>query len=809
MIGLGADEVQGLASVPLFSRCSAEELQAVAETLERAEYSRDSVIFREGEPGDEMFVVVSGQIRIVSDVETEKIVFAHLGPGDFFGETALLSGEPRSAGAIATLDSRLWRLGRERFLELLSRYPAISEEVSRVLASRVIKGNSHRFHNEAVALLSLTSERDELTIGRWPENDLTLSDPQIDGIHARITRQGNVWTIRDENSATGTYVNRRRIRVAELHDGDEVLIGTTRVYLDGLNVKSFATAHGVRIDAFDLTRTIGERNILDGISLSIVPGEFVALVGGSGAGKTSLLHALNGFSPATSGQVSFDGVPLYDNLSLFRPVIGYLPQDDIIHPQLTVERTLFYAARLRLPVDMHKGEIDSRIEEVLGTVGLVEHREKAVSQLSGGQRKRLSLAVELLATPRVFFLDEPTSGLDPALESRMMALFRSITADGVSLIISTHATQNLAMCDKIAWLSQGKLVYFGSPAECLRHFHVSSFGEVYDLLNEEGATDQWAEDFLGTRVYRANVLERQPGQAQGFAAEGPQTRRRGIGASIRTAWRQLFWLTLRYAEIMLRDPRYIGLLLIQAPVIALSLLMLFPRHIFALSGEQGGDALLATAALKGLMLSAIWLGAFNAARAISGETAIYARERLVNLGILPYVGSKLIVLSILCLVQAFALVGIVLLHVELPGLDWQVYPMLFLLTFLTALGGLSMGLLVSAAAENSDQAMAIVPILLIPQLIFDGSFVPIAKMLGPARVLANAILSRWSLELSGGLTHLADRFAKQLPAQFAKPYEDAFTVDAAFHWSVMVLFVVVPLLVTLWVQKRKDSRRLR
>jgi ABC-type multidrug transport system ATPase subunit len=771
------------------------------------ELPRDAVVFPEGGAGEDMFLVVGGQVRIVSDAATEKVVFAHLGPGDFFGEMALLSGEPRSAAAIATTDCTLLRIGRDAFLGLLKQHPSINEEVSRVLAQRVLRGNVHRFQNEAVALLSLTSERDEFTIGRWPENQLQINDPQVDGIHARITREDGRWFISDENSTAGTYVNRQRIKTAELHDGDEVLIGTNRVYLDGLHVKSFAAGRGARIDAVDLGRSAGGKRILDRVSLSIIPGEFVALVGGSGAGKTSLLHALNGFSPATEGSVFFDGVGLYENLGVFRSVIGYLPQDDIIHTQLTVGRTLFYAARLRLPADTGAIELELRIEEVLKTVNLEEHRHKSVGQLSGGQRKRLSLAVELLATPKAFFLDEPTSGLDPALESRMMSLFRDLTADGASVVLSTHSTQSLALCDKIAWLSYGRLVFFGSPAECLRHFHASGFGEVYDLLNVEGATEHWAAEFLETRVYQANIVERRPERAAAVSA--PHIVPSQLNASVWAALRQLFWLTVRYAEIMLRDYRYIALLLLQAPAIAISLLLLFPSGVFALTADQGGDALLATAAMKGLMLSAIWLGAFNAARAISGETAIYARERLVNLGVFPYVGSKVIVLSLLCFVQSAALLGILVLRVDFAGLGFEVYPQLLLLTFLTAMGGLSMGLLASSTAGNSDQAMAVVPILLIPQLIFDGSFVPIPKMLAPARFLSNFVLSRWSLELSGSITHLADRFSAQLPPQFAAAYVDAFTVKAATHWAVVTLFIVVPLLATLWVQKRKDTLRTR
>jgi ABC-type multidrug transport system ATPase subunit len=802
-------DVQSLGTIPIFAGCSPAELEVIASSMEATAVPGGTVIFRDGDPGDDMYIVASGQVRIVSDVQTEKIIFAHLGPGEFFGEMALMTGGPRSAAAVATTDVRLWRLGKKQIALILREYPQVGVAIGRVLSERVARGNLHRFQNEAFAVLSLTPERREVTIGRWPENDLVLEDPQVAGVHASIKRIDGRWVIYDRESGSGTYVNRRRISVAELHDGDEILIGTHKVFLDGITVKSFVGREGVRIDAMSLSKVTPDgKRILDEVSLSIYPGEFVAIVGGSGTGKTSLIHVLNGFSPATSGELRYNGLNLYENLSLFRSLLGYVPQDDIVHPELSVERTLYYAARLRLPQDTRREEIAERMEEVLAVVDLADRRDTEVRRLSGGQRKRVSLAVELLAKPKAFFLDEPTSGLDPALEGRMMALFRDLTESGTTVVASTHVTQSLRMCDKIAWLGRGgRLVFFGSPAEALRHFGVQHFGEVYDLLEAPDGPDRWSAAFLSSRAYRSNIAERLPAPLTADKEELPALGGQpGSASAAAGSLRQLFWLTARYAEVVVRDTRNLALLLLQAPAVALALLLLFDRHVFVLPAEGGGDARRAMGALLMMTASAIWLGASNAAREITKEIPIYARERLVNLRILPYVLSKVAVLSLLCLVQSAALVGIFAAGIDLTVLGWAIYPKLLAVVFLTALGGLSMGLLVSAVVGNSDRAMAIVPILLIPQLMFAGALVPVERMLGPAKVLAQLMMNKWSLELAGSITHLAPRFEAQYPPGFAAPYANAYDSVSWIQWCALAGFALAMLGATLLAQKRKDAR---
>jgi ABC-type multidrug transport system ATPase subunit/CRP-like cAMP-binding protein len=792
--------------VPIFASCAEPALAGIASLLQPVFVKAGEVVFREGDAGDDLYIVGNGLLRVISDAATEKVVFSHLTPGEFFGEMALITGAPRSAAVIATTDSDLWRLRKADFEAVQKQHPEISVEISRILGERVRRGNTQRFQNEAFTLLTLTPERRELTIGRLPENDVVINDPQVAGVHARVKNMHNRWVIYDEDTDSGTFLNRRRVKVAELADGDEILIGTNKVFLDGATVKAFPGREGVRIDAIDLTRELKDgRRILNDVSLSIHAGEFVAIVGGSGAGKTSLLHALNGFVPGTSGSVRYNGLDLYDNIHLYRPVLGYVPQDDIVHGELTVERTLYYGAKLRLPKDTRAEEVDARIEEVLWAVGLAERRSTDVRRLSGGQRKRVSVALELLARPRALYLDEPTSGLDPALEGRMMALFRDLAEGGATVVMSTHVTSNLRMCDKLIWMAPGgHLVFFGSPAEALRHFRVQDFGEIYGLLETAEERERWAAAFRESPAYHVNVQERLETAAAPVtqpAETGERARPSGQKAG---PLRQLFWLTIRYAEVLARDVPNLALLLLQAPAIGLAVLLLFTTDIFALTSEGGGDALRATMSLHIITASAIFLGASNSSREITKESAIYARERLVNLSVVPYVGSKVIVLSVLCLFQAAVLVAIFAARLDLPGSDWSLYPQLLAAIFLTELAGLAMGLLISAASANSDRAMAIVPVSLIPQLVFAGALVAYDKMLAPAKVVSQLMISKWALQLTGTMTDLSERFAAQFPASFGGPYADQFDGSSLLPWIVLPAFFIVMLAATAIVQKQKD-----
>lgn len=330
------------------------------------------------------------------------------------------------------------------------------------------------------------SKQTSMVIGRNPSCYLPLNHPTVSQRHAMIFKQNGGLAIRDLSSTNGTFVNGTRIKQVPLSSGDVVQIGPFKLVYDAQNqnlAQSMRLGH--RLDAIQLGREVsGGKMILDKISLSIQSSQFVALVGGSGAGKSTLLKALNGYDQANHGHMLLDGEPLYPNLDMYRTQMGYVPQDDIIHRELPVKLALWYAAKLRLP-DATPAEIEERIQEALKSVDMVEHASKRVNVLSGGQRKRVSIAVEMLARPTLFFLDEPTSGLDPGLEKKMMYDMNHLADEGRTVVMVTHATANIEQCDYVAFLSDGRLAYYGPPKDALTFYNVTDFADIYLQLSQE------------------------------------------------------------------------------------------------------------------------------------------------------------------------------------------------------------------------------------------------------------------------------------------------------------------------------------
>ncbi|MGH9819888.1 MAG: FHA domain-containing protein, partial [Pyrinomonadaceae bacterium] len=443
---------------------------------------------------------------------------------------------------------------------------------------------------EPQLLMSLAfGDRRDLTIGRDESSDIKLDGLQISNKHARLLNSGNEIAVEDLNSTNGVYINGMRVSRQSVRPEDSVQIGTFLIRVDSAgNIGVFDTRSKTRIDAVGLTKDVrnrfggGKIRLLDGISLSIQPNEFVGILGASGSGKSTLIDALNGVRPAHPGNVLINNLDLYRHFDSLKQSIGYVPQDDIIHRELSVYRTLYYVARLRLSRDVSKKEINQTINEVLDVTGLAERRNVRIDQLSGGQRKRVSMAVELITRPSVIFLDEPTSGLDPATEEKIMKLFRQIAESGRTVIMTTHAMENVKLFDKIVILMRGKLAFYGKPEEALKHLGASSYKDIFDKLEEsvanisqqgdanrtqqiEQAAETWKAKFLQTAQYRQYVNDplKQLGTLE--PAKRKKKRRLGIFGSIR----QFFTLSRRYFEVLLKDKLNLFILLAQAPIIAL------------------------------------------------------------------------------------------------------------------------------------------------------------------------------------------------------------------------------------------------
>ena len=587
--------------------------------------------------------------------------------------------------------------------------------------------------SEPQLLMSVAfGQKDTLTIGRDESNDITLDGLQISKRHARLVRSGVGAVVEDLGSTNGVYVNGARVSRQALNPGDSAQIGTFIIRVDTAGaVGIYDTRAKTRIDAVNLVKRVKNRDgggqiaLLDGVSLSIQPNEFVGILGPSGAGKSTLMEAMNGNRPASAGNVLVNNQDLYRNLDSLKQSIGYVPQDDIIHKELSVYRTLYYVAKLRLSRDVSRREIDQIVNEVMDVTGLSERRNVSVNQLSGGQRKRVSMAVELVTKPSIIFLDEPTSGLDPGTEERIMKLFRQISESGRTVIMTTHAMENVRLFDKIVVLMRGKLVFYGKPEEALSHLGASDFADLYDRLEEpventvaesgEGArnaatertAEEWKQKFLKTKQYERNIQKPLSELGSLPPSSMRKKRRLGIFGSVSQ------WITLsrRYLEVLLKDKLNLFILLAQAPAIAL-------LTFFVMGANKPRDFVYFVVALV-----AFWFGTSVSAREIIRERPVFRRERMVNLGILPYLASKLFVLGIIVGLQCillfvplkfFDLVGLMSMPGDLGGIPQ------FIAMLMTTAVGIALGLLVSALVRTSEMATSLVPLILIPQILFSG-----------------------------------------------------------------------------------------
>ncbi len=502
---------------------------------------------------------------------------------------------------------------------------------------------------------------------------------------------------------------------------------------------------GVRIDAVGLTKTIGggQTTLLRDVSFTIRSRELVAIVGASGAGKSTLMNALTGFQPVSSGQVLLNGDDSYQHFDAWREKLGYVPQDDLVHRQLTVAQGLYYTARIRLPAATIEAELHRRVDEVLDEVELTDRRDIPVHRLSGGQRKRVSIAAELISSPRLLYLDEPTSGLDPGLDLRLMLLLRRLADEGRTVVLTTHAVANLAICDKVVFLGRGgRLCFFGTPDEALVFFGVRSLPEVYATLDQEpGAGESWEAAYRQSPYHHRHVAEPQEEVA---AIATPAAGSPLPADETTSSWSQFRTLTRRYVRLLWSDKPTLVYSMAQAPLMGLFLGMVAGTNVFGF----GQPFATAQVALVLLMIFNLWIGASTASREIVKENPIYLRERLVSLKVPPYILSKALVLAALNVIQTACYVGVVLLFTGSPadGAFLPAWLELMLTVWIVGVAGLTMGLLISAAAANLDLALSITPSSIIPQMLLAGALFALPSSVD---FLSNATIGKWGVNALG------------------------------------------------------------
>ncbi|MGD9935731.1 MAG: FHA domain-containing protein, partial [Dehalococcoidia bacterium] len=674
----------------------------------------------------------------------------------------------------------------------------------------------------------------ELIIGRAPACGIHLDHPTVSLRHARVMTTNGVRTIEDLGSTNGTYVNGQRVypgHPLRVNAGDEVRVGPVLLLLSGEAIEHRDESTHIALDAVSLKQQVNDRvNLLQEISFSIRPQEFVAVVGGSGAGKSTLLGAMSGLWPATGGVILLNGTPLYENFPAFRAHLGYVPQDDILHKELPVQRALEYAAKLRLPDDTTAAERTARVEEVMKTLGLDHRRDVPIARLSGGQRKRVSIGAELLTKPGLFFLDEATSGLDPGTESQLMKLLRGLADNGHTIVLITHATKNVMLCDQVAFLARGGyLAYYGPPDQALKYFGVEDFDGIYERLEAEKSPEEWAAEYARSGLWGEFVRERLVSdgiEMVGTRATPPPSKPAPANLRPRSTngLAQTFTLSRRYFDIIRRDKMYLILMFALAPLLG-AVAFIAPGDVLSFETGASKDAMLP------LFLSVLFpfiVGALLSVREIVKEAPIYKRERTVSLAVGPYVTSKVLVSLLFAVYQGFAIFAIMALYRDVPDATAINYVQLYVTIVLAIMSGVMWGLFISALTPSEEQAMllAIGPIML--QVVFSGGMLPLAKMGIFGTVMGFATSTFWAfraLTTASGLSlqncSVEDLtncrlpgFGKIDPASESARIEftsindqfgGVFGGDVLVSWAAMIAIIGVLGIAIILLQKRKDT----
>ena len=623
-------------------------------------------------------------------------------------------------------------------------------------------------------------------IGRISGNEILLKHPGVSKLHCQIRKENQRYVLYDNKSVNGVMVNGKAVQCSVvLNDKDIIQILDFQLCFSNQCIYYTAQMYGISLRACGINKFVGrgqkKKQILQDVNCEIQGNEFVAIIGGSGAGKTTFMNAISGFEPDFEGKVFCNGINLVEQFQNLKNIIGFVPQQDIIYENLTLKRMLYYTAKLKMPEDTLAVEIEERIHEVLKMVDLEAHQETYIRKLSGGQKKRASIAVELLADPKLFFLDEPTSGLDPGTEKNLMLTLRRLSKEqNKTIIMVTHTTQNLHLCDKVIFMgSGGRLCFCGNVNAAKAFYQTDDLVNIYNMTAEN--PEGWARRFAKQNSVRGIRSE------HGKEKEALLKRRKESG------FRQFRILLCRYAELMKNDYYRLLILLLQPLLIAVLLYVVADKEIFDIY-ESTKSMLFA------LGCSGIWIGLFNSIQEICKERVILKREYMANLKLPGYVMSKFVLQGILGFVQAWILtfVFLKLIDKKRSGIFFDYFSIEILFTiWLTILVAITMGFVISSMVKSGDKAMAIAPFVLIIQLLFSGI---LFALKGAGEFISYCTISRWSVESLGSIANL-----NELQLKLQKDYpmleheaEDFFKATGGHvlqSWMILIvmtgLFMVI------------------
>ncbi|MCX5450563.1 FHA domain-containing protein [Streptomyces sp. SID8375] len=593
-----------------------------------------------------------------------------------------------------------------------------------------------------------------MRIGRALENELVVSDLQVSRHHAefRATPDGR-FEIRDLGSHNGTYVNGQPVAksgTAVIGPNDIIGVGHSTFRLVGDRLEEFVDTGEVSFSARHLTVTVdGGKQILKDVSFGVPEKSLIAVIGPSGSGKSTLLKALTGYRPANQGDVLYDNRNLYKQFAELRQRIGLVPQDDILHKELTVQKALRYAAKLRFPGDTAESEREARIDEVLRELKLDIHKDKRVTSLSGGQRKRVSVALELLTKPSLIFLDEPTSGLDPGMDRDVMQLLRGLADDGRTVLVVTHSVAELGLCDKLLVMAPGGgVAYFGPPEEALNFFQYDTWADVFSAFENYRDYD-WMGRWRGSPHYQMYAADIDAVAPQSVNVQVPPAR---IQKS--QSWGSQLWtLMRRYVSVLASDRGFLGLMLILPAVLGV-VSMLIPSDYGLGYGPLNRHRTNRDASTIMLILAVgmCFSGAANSVRELIKERVIYERERATGLSRSAYLMSKVIVLGVVTAIQGVIIAAIGFSTRNMPdeGLLVEKVPAIEMALAIIALGFTSMmfGLIISALVKTAEKTMPLLVMFAIVQVVFTGVLFQLFDTVGVAQ-FAWLMPSRWAVGAMG------------------------------------------------------------
>ena len=624
-------------------------------------------------------------------------------------------------------------------------------------------------------------------IGRDPDNEIVVDDLLVSRFHAELrARPDGSHELVDLGSRNGTFVNGRMVERAAMQELDIVTVGHHMFRLVGSDLEEYVDTGSISFEARGLgARAADGRTLLTEVAFSLEERAFLAVAGPSGSGKSTLLGALSGLRPATDGQVLYDGQDLYRRYDELRNRIGYVPQEDMVHRVLTVAQAMDYAAQLRFPPDVDRAQRTAEIDEVLAQLGIAHLRDQVISRLSGGQRRRVAVAMELVTKPSLLFLDEPTSGLDPGNERGLMTMLRQLADAGHTVITITHAMESVRLCDRLLILAPGgRAAYFGPPQLAAAAFDCDDLQEVFELLNAQPERD-WSEVLATGRaaIGVAEVADAIPVSdaiPPVDAASPARGEGSGIGATVRSLLAgarrgssQFSVLVRRQARLIIADRRNAALLVAQPLFLGLLMLAALPAH--QLGAPAAGHVRAISEAglvLLVVILGATWIGAANAIGEIVRERPIIQRERASGLGVVPYVASKVVVLGSLTAAQC-AVMTLLALARQGPQDPGSLFPSplpeLVLAAVLAGICGMALALLISAVSSTVDQAMTLLPVILVLEMLLAlGGLFPNLVDKPVLKQLSYAASTQWAFSASASSVDLGrmqafDAVAREVP----------------------------------------------